>query len=526
MRNVLAAIAIVLTGVSVTAQDFDGVEVKATHVAGSVWVLEGAGGNIGVSVGPDGVLLVDDQFAPLGDKIHEAIDSIGGGDLRFVLNTHYHGDHTGGNTYFGRHAPILAHRNVRIRRSVTQTVLGSDSEPLPIEALPVVTYDDGVSIHFNGEEIRVIHMPTAHTDGDSIVWFTGSNVVHVGDLLFHDHFPFVDIDHGGSIEGVLTALRHVLDLVPHDAKIIAGHFGPIVTRDQLASNLAAIADTVESVRKRMISGNTLEEIQNEGFPALYDSWSWGFIPTDLWIKTVFRSIGGASGLATTSIDVPAHIQQSVDNSERPAEDRGRDADRKPAEVLSLAGIEPGMSVIDLMAGRGYYTEILASAVGPDGHVLSQNNAYVIERFAGGPLDDRLNRMHAPQVKRHDAELDDLGLEPGSLDAAMMVLFYHDTYWQGVNRQMMNTQILDALKPGGTFTVVDHHASAGSGSRDVKTVHRVDSEMVLSEILSAGFELAGRSDLLGHPDDDRTRNVFESGTRGKTDRFIFLFRKPE
>ena len=194
-------------------------------------------------------------------------------------------------------------------------------------------------------------------------------------------------------------------------------------------------------------------------------------------------------------------------------------------MLALAGIEPNMTVIDLMAGRGYYTEILASAIGPEGRVLAQNNAYVIERFAAGPLQERLSRMQAPQVQRHDAELDDLGLESNSLDAALMVLFYHDTYWQGVNRRQMNQQIFDALKPGGIFTMVDHHAETGSGSRDVKTLHRVDADMVLSEILTAGFVLAGRSDLLNHPEDDRARNVFEAGTRGKTDRFIFLFRKP-
>jgi len=521
-----AAVAAVLLPVAVVAQDVDEVEIIASHVGGSVWALEGRGGNIGVSIGPDGVLLVDDQFAPLGEKIHGAVDELGGGELRFVLNTHYHGDHTGGNVYFGRHAPIVAHRHVRDRLDVVQQVRGRATEPLEGDALPVVTYDDGLSLHFNGEEVRVIHMPRAHTDGDSIVWFTGSNVVHLGDLLFYRHFPFVDLDHGGSVQGLVDALRWVVDHVPEDARFIAGHFGPVVSHEEVAEELDAIVDSVSVVRRRMAAGADLEQLQAQGLPERFTDRSWRFIPTADWIETVYRSYAGAAGAAgPAEIEVPEHIRRAVVDPDRPAEDRERDADRRPGELLTTIGIEPGMRVADLMAGRGYYTEILAGVVGPEGTVVCQNSPYVVERFADGPLSERLARIDAPQVVRHDAALDELGLEPETLDAALMILFYHDTYWQGVDRRAMNRQIYEALVPGGLYAVVDHHAEAGSGSRDVRTLHRVDARLVESEILAAGFEIEGRSELLRNPEDDRTENVFEAGTRGKTDRFILLFRKP-
>src|SRR5215210_3590500 len=148
--------------------DFSKVEIKTTKVAGSVYMLEGAGGNIGVSAGPDGVLIVDDQFAPLADKIRAAFKPLGTGQLRFVLNTHYHGDHTGSNAIFGAEAPIVAHANVRKRLASGTRVLGEDVKPAPKEALPVVTYETTVSVHFNGEEVRLVHFPNGHTDGDSV----------------------------------------------------------------------------------------------------------------------------------------------------------------------------------------------------------------------------------------------------------------------------------------------------------------------------------------------------------------------
>jgi predicted methyltransferase len=232
----------------------------------------------------------------------------------------------------------------------------------------------------------------------------------------------------------------------------------------------------------------------------------------------------------TAEDLQA-LRAAVDSEERPADDRARDEARKPFEVLSFFGIRPGMHVADLGAGFGYYSEILARAVGPQGRVYLQNNPLVIERFAAKPLAERLGRLNMQNIQRVDAEFDELGLPAGELDAVLMFLFYHDTFWMPktggdkVDRVKMNRAIFDALKPGGVYGVIDHHAEAGSGERDVQTIHRIDAELVKQEILAAGFVLEAESDLLRHPDDDRTRNVFDPELRGHTDQFIYLFRKP-
>ena len=209
---------------------------------------------------------------------------------------------------------------------------------------------------------------------------------------------------------------------------------------------------------------------------------------------------------------------------RPTDDVARDENRKPAEVLDFFGIEPGMTVVELMAGRGYYSRILGRGIG-DGTVYVQNNQFVVDRFAGEALGPLMQEEGLGQLVRKDVELDALGFDDESLDAALMVLFYHDTYWQEVDRAKMNADLFRALKPGGVYGIVDHHAEAGSADRDVKTIHRVDVELVKKEILAAGFVLEAESDLLAHPDDDRTKNVFDESLRGQTDRFTLRFRKP-
>ncbi len=210
--------------------DWSKIEIKATKVAGNVYMLEGGGGNIGVSVGPDGILIVDDQFAPLADKIKAALKTLGEGKLKFVLNTHYHGDHTGGNAAFGPDAPIIAHANVRKRLSTEQVCkfFNRTTPASPKEALPVITFEQAVSIFFNGEEIKVIHFPKGHTDGDSVIFFPTSNVVHMGDDFFNGRFPVVDLEAGGDVEGLTNnvgGLIERLSKVP-GLKIIPGH-GPL-----------------------------------------------------------------------------------------------------------------------------------------------------------------------------------------------------------------------------------------------------------------------------------------------------------
>jgi predicted methyltransferase len=233
------------------------------------------------------------------------------------------------------------------------------------------------------------------------------------------------------------------------------------------------------------------------------------------------------GLATAvDAEPPTHLVSAVSNPARPEADRVRDADRKPAEVLAFLGIAPGATVLDLVAGSGYYSEILAYAVGEQGRVYVQNHKWVLERFGDEALVARLSKPALANATRWDRELTRLDLPPGSLDAAVMVLFYHDTYWQGVDRAAMNAAVFEALKPGGVFGVVDHRAEAGSGDRDVKEIHRVDEKWVAREVVAAGFVLEAESDILTHPEDDRRKNVFDPSIRGKTDRFVYRFRKPE
>ncbi len=268
-------------------QDFSRVQMKATKVAGNIYMLEGAGGNIGVSAGVDGLLIVDDQFAPLADKIRAALKAINPGQLRFVLNTHFHGDHTGGNPVFGREGTIIAHDNVRGRLIMEQTMRGQKIPASPKEALPVITFNQSVSLHFNGEEIRAIHFPAGHTDGDSVIFFTASNVIHMGDHFFVGRFPFIDLEHGGSVEGFMRNVEAVIARAPADVKIIPGH-GPLSTLDDLKLYRRMLAETTAHVRKGMAEGKTLAQLQTAGLPAEWKQWGTGFINTDTWIETIFN----------------------------------------------------------------------------------------------------------------------------------------------------------------------------------------------------------------------------------------------
>lgn len=224
--------------------------------------------------------------------------------------------------------------------------------------------------------------------------------------------------------------------------------------------------------------------------------------------------------------VPRYLSDAVASPDRPEDDRVRDPHRKPAEVLAFFGIAPGQRVAELMTGRGYYVDIIARVVGENGTAYAHNSPFVLQRFAEGPLTERLTNPRLKNVVRLDRNLETPGL-PENLDAVLIILFYHDTFWQGVDRARMNQAVFRALKPGGVYGVVDHHAQAGSGARDVQTLHRVDAELVKREILDAGFELDGESDILRHPEDTRDYSVFRDREtrRDRTDRFVFRFRKP-
>jgi len=282
-------LAILLFAIPALAQqDFSKVEIKVTRVAGNVYMLEGSGGNIGVSVGSDGILIVDDEFAPLADKIKAALKGLGAGKLKFILNTHWHGDHTGGNVVFGPEAPIIAQTNVRKRLAEGSNVPNRTVAPAPKDALPVITFDQSVSVHFNGEEIRVIHFPRGHTDGDAVIFFTGSNVVHMGDDFFNGMFPFVDLDSGGDVDGYVKNVGEVIAKLPADVKIIPGH-GPLANVDDLKRFHQMLLATTDIVRKRIAAGKTLDQIKAEGLPDEWKTWGAGFVNTDRWITTIHRS---------------------------------------------------------------------------------------------------------------------------------------------------------------------------------------------------------------------------------------------
>jgi cyclase len=277
---IVAAIAVLLCIVAWAQRDYARIEIKATHVAGNIYMLEGAGGNIGVSVGPDGILLVDDQYAPLAEKIRNAFGELGDGPLKFLVNTHFHGDHTGGNVVFGTKANIIAHANVRKRLQI---------ESPPQAALPVVTFRDSLSIHFNDEEVVVRHFPNSHTDGDSVVFFTGSNVVHMGDLFFSGRFPYVDLDGGGDVEGLIKHVEELLTELPSDVKLIPGH-GPLSDIDDLKTYHQTLVETTDLIRDQMGAGKSLDEIKAAGLPKKWRSWGAGFISAERWIEIVYRSL--------------------------------------------------------------------------------------------------------------------------------------------------------------------------------------------------------------------------------------------
>jgi glyoxylase-like metal-dependent hydrolase (beta-lactamase superfamily II) len=292
VKKLLVPAVLLLFAISVTAQtDFSKVEIKVTKVAGNVYMLEGAGGNIGVSVGDDGILIVDDQFAPLADKIRAALKGIADKKLRFILNTHWHGDHTGGNVAFGPEAPVIAHDNVRKRMATEQKseFFKRTTPASPKEALPVITFNQNLTVYFNGEEIRAIHFPHGHTDGDSVIFFSTSNVVHLGDDFFAGRFPFVDLESGGSVEGLTKNIAEIITKIPAGAKLIPGH-GPLSTIEDLMNYHNMLVTTSDIVRAKIKAGKTLEQIKSEGLPDTWKSWGTGFIKTDMWLEIIYRSL--------------------------------------------------------------------------------------------------------------------------------------------------------------------------------------------------------------------------------------------
>lgn len=289
-RPLVAAIALLLAGVGGAQQDrFAGVEIKTVPVAGPVYMLEGAGGNIGVSVGADGALMVDSQFAPLAERILAAVKALGGGPPKLLLNTHLHGDHVGGNALLGASGVVLAHANVRGRMAAASSLGNAEAA-----GLPTVTFNDRLRLFFNDDEIDVIHLPRGHTDGDAVVWFKDSKVIHMGDHLFSKRFPFVDVANGGTVSGLLRNLEQVLDMLPPDTQVIPGH-GPLGGVPDIVAKADMIRHSVAAVRKATAAGK-VEELKQSGIDG-YDDWNWAFINAARWIDTIVASEALASAEA-------------------------------------------------------------------------------------------------------------------------------------------------------------------------------------------------------------------------------------
>jgi glyoxylase-like metal-dependent hydrolase (beta-lactamase superfamily II) len=272
-------------------QDFSKVEVKAEQLAPGVAVLFGAGGNIGVSYGEDGTVLIDDQFAPLTPKIQKAVSDLGATPVKFLINTHWHGDHSGGNENFGKAgALIMAHDNVRLRMATDQKTRFGDVKASPKVALPVVTYADGLKLHLNGEEVRVVSVDPAHTDGDSIIHWTRSNVIHMGDLYFNKmSYPFVDRGSGGSVRGVIAAADKALAMADDMTKIIPGH-GPVATKADLTAYHRMLSEIVAKVEAGVKAKKTLDQIKATRPADGYDVKADGFITADGFVEAVYGEL--------------------------------------------------------------------------------------------------------------------------------------------------------------------------------------------------------------------------------------------
>lgn len=271
-------------------RDLSKVEIKIEKIAPGVAVLFGAGGNIGLSYGEDGNVLIDDQFAPLSDKISAAVKTLDNDPVTFLINTHWHGDHSGGNENFGKAGTIIvAHDNVRARMAVEQVRDGRKTPASPKAALPVLTFADGVTFHLNGDDLDVIHVADAHTDGDSMIRFRKANVLHMGDTFFHKmSLPFIDRSSGGTIDGLIAAAEKGLALSDDATRIIPGH-GPMATRVDLLSYAAMLKDVRGKIAAAKAAGKTMAQVKANNPARTYEIKE-AFISADAFAEAVYDSL--------------------------------------------------------------------------------------------------------------------------------------------------------------------------------------------------------------------------------------------
>ena len=288
LRIVTTSILHILITSFAFAQETKPNPIKVVHISGNYYLLKGGGVNVGVTAGDDGILIIDDHYSTMTDNVRAALREIGSDKPEFILNTHLHGDHTGGNEAFGKNSHIIAHKNVRKRLS-TQTRGGDKSlPPMPAIGLPVITFDEGLSLHFNGEEIKVMHFSKGHTDGDAIVYFTKSNVYHLSDYYFEGRFPYVDLKNGGNVANYLENVDKMILMISDDAKIVPGH-GNVTSLDELKEYRSMLRETVKYVWNKMSRHQSLEDITKKGLPKKYKKWHWNFITEKRWIETIYES---------------------------------------------------------------------------------------------------------------------------------------------------------------------------------------------------------------------------------------------
>jgi cyclase len=303
LARILGVTLFVCGGLWAQDKDFSKVEIKVTKVSGNIYMLEGGGaGNIAASVGEDGIVIVDDQYAPLADKIQAALKNLKITDkpVRFVINTHYHGDHTGGNEPFANTgSTVIAQDNVR-KRLETPGIAGNGSS-IKMEtkaatkgALPVITFDHDVTVHLNGEDIRALHFPAGHTDGDAIIFFPKNNVVHMGDDFVRYGFPFIDVSSGGSVQGMIAAMEKCEAQLPPDVKVIPGH-GALSNLDDVRAFTKMLKETSAVVQKAIDEHKTMEQMKQEKILAPWAKWSGEFLDADKFIETLYNSLTGSKG---------------------------------------------------------------------------------------------------------------------------------------------------------------------------------------------------------------------------------------
>lgn len=282
--------------------DWSKVQIKVTRVSGNIYMLEGQGGNMAASVGEDGIVIVDDQFAPLAEKIQKALKDLKVTDkpVRFVINTHFHGDHTGGNVPFANAgSTVIAQDNVR-KRLQSGGVLGNggsikmEVKPAEAAALPIITFEHDVTVHLNGEDIRALHFPAGHTDTDSVIFFPKNNVVHMGDDFVRYGFPFIDVNSGGSVQGMIAAMEKATAELPADVKVIPGH-GALSNLNDVREYTKMLKETSAMVEKALKSHKTLDQMKQEKILAPWEKWSGDFIKADAFIETLYNSLTGTKG---------------------------------------------------------------------------------------------------------------------------------------------------------------------------------------------------------------------------------------